>query len=123
MSTDHKKIQNTLLWILSALMALYFIVMGYAKLSAEQSWLVKFAEWGYPSAPLRVIGGVELVCAIALLIPKIASLGAAILGVITIGAAITHLTHSEFSMVLHPLVFTVFLGVIAWRRRPGGFIT
>ncbi|HSH00536.1 MAG TPA: DoxX family protein [candidate division Zixibacteria bacterium] len=120
---DKDRAQAVLLWVLSALMAVYFGLLGLAKLTAEPSWAAKFEEWGYSLTTLHVIGGLELVGAAGLLVPRIAAVAALVLGLITVGAAVTYLAHDDAVRVIRPLIFTIFLGVIAWRRRPEGLVT
>ena len=104
-------------------MAIYFGVMGIAKLTGEPGWEAKFAEWGYSLTTLHLVGGLELIGAAGLLVPRIASVAALVLGLVSLSGAITYLVNDDPIRIISPLIFMVFLGVIAWQRRPEGLIT
>jgi putative oxidoreductase len=103
------------LWSLQVLLAALFVVIGIAKF-ADPSWARNFARWGYPSGFYMVIGAVEAIGGICLLVPRIATYAAALLGVIMIGASATHLLHNEMHRVAVPLVYLVVLAIIGIAR-------
>jgi uncharacterized membrane protein YphA (DoxX/SURF4 family) len=105
------------LWALQLLIALAFMLIGVAKF-ADPSWVRKFAQWGYPDGFYMVIGAVEAAGAVALLVPRLTTYAALVLGVVMIGASATHWIHGEMARVTPPLMFLAVLIVVAagrWR--------
>jgi uncharacterized membrane protein YphA (DoxX/SURF4 family) len=99
-------------------MAGMFLLAGAPKLLQVPVWVDKFGGWGYAKWFLVAIGGIEVICAVLLLIPALAFYGTAVLGVVMIGATYTHVANSEGWEVLRPLIFLFVLVAIAWARRP-----
>ena len=105
------------LWLLQFLMALAFVVIGVAKFG-DPSWARSFARWGYPDGFYMVIGALEAAGGVLLLVPRFTSYTAAVLGVIMIGASLTHWLHSEMGRVASPLMYLavlVIVGAARWR--------
>lgn len=79
----------------------------------------KFVDWGYPSWFRFVVGAGELVGAVLIVQPRRRFLGTAVLGVILVGAVITHIANR------HPLgasaaapVCLALVALVAWASRP-----
>ncbi|WP_336210908.1 DoxX family protein [Nonomuraea sp. LPB2021202275-12-8] len=85
------------------------------------AYSVKFADWGYPSWFRFVIGGVELICAILLVVPRRRArfLGAGALVVVLVGAVVTHVANQDpiYESVSAPLHLAI-MAAIAWASRP-----
>ena len=82
------------------------------------SWARNFARWGYPDGFYMVIGVLEAAGGLALLVPRLTSYTAAMLGVIMIAASLTHWLHGEMARVTPPLMYLavlVIVGVGRWR--------
>lgn len=109
MSDKKAKIKNIGAWILQVLLGLEFILAGQAKFTSGEIWNNSFDKWGYPDGFAQVIGVLELLLAIVLFIPKLASYGAAVLAVIMLSAGITHFTNGENG--IGPLVI---MGLLVW---------
>jgi putative oxidoreductase len=105
-------------WVLSILTALLMVAAGLPKILGQGGWGPRFAGWGYPAGFVVVIGVVEVVGALMLCIPRVAALGAAILAVVMLGAAGTHIVHGETNRIAMPLVLSAVFVAIAWLRRP-----
>ncbi|HLW03589.1 MAG TPA: DoxX family protein [Ktedonobacterales bacterium] len=60
-------------------------VLGYP------SYYVKFVQWGYPAWVSPVVGGVEILAAVMLLLPRRRFLGAGMLVLLMTGAVTTHI--------------------------------
>src|SRR5690242_8941907 len=93
-------------WVLQVLMGLSFVLAGAAKFWAP-IWPKLFAEWGYPPYSHLVIGGLEVLGAVALLVPRMAGYGAAGLVVIMAGAVGTQLMHGHGRQWVSPAVLLV----------------
>ena len=86
------------LWIVNTLAAAAFVAIGLAKFGGP-AWAVKFERWGYPDGFYMVIGALEFAGGVLLLVPRVSSYAAALLGAILIGAAATHALHDEAARV------------------------
>jgi uncharacterized membrane protein YphA (DoxX/SURF4 family) len=110
--------RSVVVWILSILTALLLLAAGLPKILGQGGWAARFDRWGYPAGFVVVIGVVEVVGALMLLIPRVATVGAAILSVVMLGAAGTHLVHGETPRIAVALVLFAAFVAIAWLRRP-----
>ncbi|MBI3262184.1 MAG: DoxX family protein [Acidobacteria bacterium] len=106
-------------WILQLLLAAGFMAVGIGKF-ADTGWPARFARWGYPDGFYMVVGALEVVGAIGLLVPRLASYAAGLLMAVMTAAAITHLVHGETRQVTSPAVLLVLLTVVWWLRRSRG---
>jgi putative oxidoreductase len=105
-------------WILSVLLALVFATTGIAKLiGSEPIGLQAAAMRGFPTWIRMVVGVVEIAGATGLLLPPVASVGAAMLALLMIPATITQWTSGEPGVFV-PIVLLVLLLIVAWRRNP-----
>jgi len=100
-------------WFVRCLIALAFLAASLGKLTSSPGVLERFATYGYPEGFHLLIGVVELAGAILLLIPRTSRYAIAILSVIVIGAAGTHLINDPPVELIRPLVFAIFLAA-AW---------
>lgn len=111
------KLKTGGLWFLQVVFAVLFALNGSGKfLGAAEMWAGRFSGWGYPDGFSYVIGGLEVLCGLALLAPKTAGFGAAMLVVIMAGAGATHALYSE--PFWGPLIFGILLAIVAYLRRP-----
>jgi len=107
---------NVLLWIVQVLAAVGFVAIGTGKFG-DPNWARRFAGWGYPDGFYMLIGVLEAAGGVLLLVPKLSSYAAAMLGVIMIGAAATHLLHGETARIVAPLPWLGVMILIALARR------
>lgn len=82
------------LWIVNILAAAAFVAIGVAKFGLAE-WAINFARWGYPDGFYMVIGALEIAGGVLLLVPRLSSYAASLLGAILIGAAATHALNNE----------------------------
>ncbi len=111
------KARNIVTWVLQVLMGLEFILAGQAKFTRSDVWAREFNQWGFPDNFYLVIGALELIGAILIFIPKFASKAALGLGVIMIGAAITHAIHGETSRIIVTLILAGLCGLVFYLRK------
>ena len=102
-------------WALQVLLSALFLLQGVSKLLSSASWVARFKTWGYPDGFYFVVGATELLCALMLLIPRIAGVGAMMLMVVMAGATVTHLAHGE-PQVITTLVLMALLGLVVYIR-------
>ena len=105
-------------WFFQILIAIGFVLIGVVKF-LDPSWARNFARWGYPDGFYMVIGALEALGGLALLVPRLTTYSAVLLGVIMIAASLTHWVHGEMSRVTPPLMYLAVLtgvGIARWRN-------
>lgn len=110
------KAWNIALWVLQVLLALAFLAAGASKLAGAPMMVATFEKIGLGQWFRYLTGGLEVIGAIALLVPTLSGVGALLLVCIMVGAVITHLFKIGGSPAA-PLVLLVLSAVIAWGRR------
>jgi uncharacterized membrane protein YphA (DoxX/SURF4 family) len=104
------------LWIVTGLLGALFVLSGTMKF-IKPGVAEQFAKWGYSDAFRILIGAGEIVCGLALLLPRTAFYAAGALGVIMAGAVYTHVAHGEVSHAVVPLVLLGLVCTVAYTRR------
>lgn len=104
-------------WTLQVLLAAFFLFVGGVKLGHSPAWIRLFRHWGYPDGFYMVIGVAEVGGAILLLIPRLLRYGAALLGVVLIGAMLTNLVHREPQVLVGLISFLILAGIASLRRK------
>ena len=107
------------LWVVSAATAAMFLMAGYMKLTGAPEMVHTFEAIGAGQWFRYLTGGMEVVSALALLIPALALYGALALAATMMGAVFTHLMVLGGSPVpaLALLVASSFIAWIRWSRR------
>lgn len=112
-----KKFQTVLLCIASILLAALFVNASLGKLVSHPNVLAMFKRYGYPDNFHLAVGVIEVVGAVALLIPRVAAYGAGLLAVVMIGACGTHLKNGEMSRAAFTAVLLLVLSAITYVRH------
>jgi uncharacterized membrane protein YphA (DoxX/SURF4 family) len=106
------------------LLALSFVAGAVAKFAPGETFAgapysEQFADWGYPSWFRFVVGSGEIVGAALLLVPRRRFPGAALLGVILVGAVLTHVVNQDplSEAVMAPICLAL-VGIVAYASRP-----
>ena len=115
---NQSRVRSVISWVIQIFLAAFYVLAAFGKLISRPQVIEMFRHWGFPDKFYLVIGVLELLGAIGLLIPRTAGYAAAGLIVLMIGAAATHLLNGEGLQVLRPLIFIVFIAVVAFLRRP-----
>jgi putative oxidoreductase len=103
-------------WVLQILAALAFLYVGGAKVAGLNPEVTQlFDKIGIGQWFRYLTGGLEVIGAIALLVPRFTAFGALLLSCVMVGAVITHLFVVGGSPV-PAIVLLVFTGSIAWLR-------
>lgn len=99
-------------WTLRILISLGFLLASLGKLTNNLSVIDMFQQWGFPAGFHFIIGILELLLAIAILIPK--TLRYAMIGstVILIGAIGTHIVNDPIGQLIRPIIFLLILSGI-----------
>lgn len=106
---------NVALWVLQVGAAAMFFMAGGMKLAGAPDMVAMFEVLGGQWFRY-VTGGVEVVGAALLLVPRLAGVGALLLAATMVGAIFTHVAVIGGSFVV-PLVLLVVTATIAWARR------
>jgi len=105
------------LWALQILAALAFLAAGGFKLAGAPPMVAEFAKLGFGQWFRYLTGLLEVVGAIALLVPGYAFYGASLLATVMVGAVIAHLAILGGSPVA-AIVLLLLTGTIAYLRKP-----
>lgn len=85
------KALNITFWILQGLLAATFLVAGTTKLASPQTQVAFFEKIGLGQWFRHFTGGLEVIGAILVLVPRTAGFAAILLGVTMVGAVDIHL--------------------------------
>ncbi len=114
-----KRVANILAWILTALLAVVFMMVGAAKLAGARAMIQEFAQIGFGQWFRYVTGVLEVSGAIGLLLPKYRFWAALQLACVMAGATFANIA----ILRLPPLArltatLLAFTLALAWLRRP-----
>jgi uncharacterized membrane protein YphA (DoxX/SURF4 family) len=104
-------------WVLTIMLAAAFCGAGGAKLTGAPMMVHEFELLGLPLWFMYVTGTLELIGAIALLVPRTAGIAAALIVCIMLGALLGHLTHGQFAMIGAPVVLLIIAVAVGTLRR------
>ena len=107
--------KNAGLWVLQILTAAAFLMAGFGNQSGYAMMVETFDKIGMGQWFRYVTGGIEIVSAILLLIPRLTPVGAALLVCTMTGAVLTHLVLIGGSPV-PAFVLGCFAAIILWGR-------
>lgn len=107
---------NILAWSLQVLLALVFLAAGGAKLAGAPMMVQIFDQIGLGQGFRIVSGLVEVVGAVALLVPGLAAIAAIWLGITMVGAVLAHILVLP-TPVAPALVLLGLAALLAWMRR------
>ncbi len=112
------RVLSLTLWVLQGVLALAFLYFGVDKFRHEPFWMELFAKIGLGQWFPYFTGGLEVVCAVLLLIPRTAAIAAALLACTMGGAVLTHLLllRDGYASLFPGFPLLIFL-VVAWKRR------
>ena len=113
------RILNLTLWVLRVFLALMFLYSGASKFNPHGIfWIELFAKIGIGQWFRYFTGGLEVTCAVLLLIPKSSAIAAALLACTMAGAILTHLfILRDGHAAVFPGLPLMILIAVAWRRR------
>ena len=107
-----------LLWAVTVFLALVCLRSGVTKLPADGFWVRDFRRWGYPGWFRVAVGAAELIACALLLVPRLASYGAALFAAVMLGAIYTHAAHGETVRLPFNFVLFALSVVVLYARRP-----
>jgi uncharacterized membrane protein YphA (DoxX/SURF4 family) len=116
---------GVVLWAVQVLLAAGFVVSGATKFSQPEEKLVKKWAWveDFSQPTVHIIGVLEVLGAIGVvlpaltgIVPSLTPLAALGLVLTMIGAALTHLRRSEYSVITVPMVLLILAAFVAYGR-------
>lgn len=109
---------NIGLWVLQVLLAAFFVFASTPKLLGDPMAVQMFDQIGFGQWFRYLTGGVELLGAIGLLIPRLCGLAAFGLALVMVGAVLAEIFPlGAPAVALSPLVLCLVLLALAWARR------
>jgi uncharacterized membrane protein YphA (DoxX/SURF4 family) len=112
------KFRRVLLWFVTIAFGLAMLLAGANKFVQPTDWIERFQAWGYPAALSYVIGGLEVVGAVLIIVPRFATYAGAMIAVIMCGAAFTLVMNpGTLGPPTIPLVNVIAFAGIAYARR------
>lgn len=107
--------RNAALWILQGLAAAGFLLAAAGKLGGDPRTVATFTDLGWPEWTRYALAGLEILGAVALLIPRLTVLAATAFVALTCGALVVQLVTGQSPVMA--AVLLVVSAVIAWNRR------
>jgi uncharacterized membrane protein YphA (DoxX/SURF4 family) len=116
---------NIVIWIVQGLLAAMFLMAGLMKASQPKEKLSKNMAWvnDLSDSNVKLIGVLEILAAIGLVLPQVTGvlpwltpLAAVGLGLIMVGAIITHVRRNENSVIGINIVLLLLAAFVAYGR-------
>lgn len=117
---------NVFLWIVQGVLAAVFLMAGAMKVTQPRDKLQERMDWvsDFSDGQIRVIGALEVLGAIGLILPALVggvpilvAWAAVGLGLLMIGAAVTHARRgNEAQLLVGNMVLLILAAVVAWAR-------
>jgi len=114
--TRSSRALNISFWILQGVLAAVFLVAGITKLASLQVQVATFDEIGLGQWLRYSTGGLEVIGAILVLVPRTAGLAAILLGMTMVGAVDVHLLITGGSPVA-ALVLLAMAIAVTWYQE------
>ncbi len=109
--------RNVATWTITILLSLAFLTVGGSKLAALPPAPALFASWELPLWFMYLTGGIEVLLALALLVPRTAGIAALGLVGLMCTAAGVHIVFDELIRLAAPLLALALSATVAWARR------
>ena len=76
-------------------------------------WQARFvSQWGLPAWMAPMVGATEMLGGLMLLVPRLTTLGAAVIVIVMFGATVTQIVASEWLRIIVPLVVGTLAGIL-----------
>src|SRR3712207_9313044 len=113
----HRAANDFVIWVLSIALAAIFLIAGVPKLLGfEAVGFDAVAMHGFPRWVQLIVGVVEVLGAVALLVPATATFAALALAFVMVPAALTQYARGD-GLIWVPIVVLALLLLVAWRRN------
>jgi uncharacterized membrane protein YphA (DoxX/SURF4 family) len=111
-----RKRSHITLWTLQILVAVAYLAFGFSKVGGSEQAVTFFDEIGWGDWFRYLIGTLELLAAVALLIPRIVLLAALTMAVLIVESIVAHAALGDANGIVF-VVPLALVSVIAWGRR------
>lgn len=111
-----RKALNILLWGVQVILALLFANAGFAKVRGMAEMIELFDLVGVGQWSRYFTGGLEMIGAVLILIPRTAQIGATVLATVMIGAVVAHIA-ILYVPITTPAILLGMAGFVVWGRR------
>jgi uncharacterized membrane protein len=118
-ATAGRRPADVALWVLQGLLAATYLAVAMPKLTAQPDAVTGFADIGFSTTGMYVIGLLEVAGAVALLIPRLCGLAALAFVGLMIGAVTVTLLHLGAEAAILPGTLLILVAIVAWARRDG----
>jgi uncharacterized membrane protein len=116
-ATVGRRPADVALWVLQGLLAVTYLAVAMPKLTAQPAAVTGFADIGFSTTGMYVIGVLEVAGAVALLIPRLCGLAALAFVGLMIGAVTVTVLHLGAGATILPGTLLVLVAIVAWARR------
>lgn len=116
-ATAARRPANVALWVLQALLAAAYAAGAMPKLTAQPEAVAGFADLGFGTTGMYVIGALEVAGAVALLVPRLCGLAALAFAGLMVGAVTLTVLHLDAADATVPAALLVLVAIVAWARR------
>jgi hypothetical protein len=103
-----QKVLKTTGWVLTIILALFFAVSAYLKLSENATAVLQATTFGLSLSTYKFLAVIEIISLILFVIPRTGVLGSLLLVAYLGGAIATHLEHGE------PIATAVIFQILLW---------
>lgn len=118
MPIEWSRVWNLTLVVLQVMLAVTFAFFGATKFNPHQQyWTQVFAQIGIGQWFRYLVGGLEIACAVLLLVPRASAWAAAVLACTMAGATFVHLMLIGDGYAAFFPAFPMFLLVLIARKR------
>jgi hypothetical protein len=119
-----KQANPKVIWTVSIVLALLFAILAILLLlrpqAADQFPGVDKVTW---LLVVRAIAAIVFLGAVLLLVPRLAWIGALLLGIILIAVTASYIASGEWMPTVIPILVLISLGTLGFIRRPGAVAT
>jgi putative oxidoreductase len=116
-TTCRGRAANFALWVLQAVLALMFVLSGFAKVGGDAAMVEMFATIGIGQWFRSLGGALEIAGAVGVLVPRLSGLAALGLVCLMVGATLTNVFVLGTSPLL-PIALMLVSVLVAWGRWP-----
>ncbi|MBP2218328.1 DoxX family protein [Arthrobacter sp. CAN_C5] len=113
-----QKSRSELVWLgLAAILAFFFVRAGIEKVIGEPAALLPFQKSGLPEWTVYLTAAGEFLGSAALFVPRLRTLGALVLVLVMLGAAVTNIFNGDVGYVWTNVLLGAGALLLAWQGR------
>jgi putative oxidoreductase len=113
---SHSPARSISIWVLRVLVSLLFLAASAMKLTSQPQMVAEFQIVGLGQWFRYLTGSLELIGAVALLIPRSSIIGAVILMLVDIGAFLAQIAILHMDWI-HTIIIGALIGLLIYLQR------